>query len=82
MVRAAARIPLRVVRLTVPLEHIAQRLAADVTSGRQDDLAAAAESLAVGEGSGLEDVAISNDQPITAVAEQILAFLGWDKPDA
>jgi len=80
VVRAAVGVPLRVVRLTVPLEHIAQRLAADVTSGRQDDLVAAAESIASGEGAGLEDLIIGNDQPITAVAEQILAFLSWSLP--
>ena len=68
---------MRVVRLTVPLEQIEQRLASDVTSGRRDDLLAAAESLAAGEGAGLEELAVSNDQPITAAAEQILTFLGW-----
>ncbi len=72
--------PLSVVRLTVPLEQIEQRLASDVTTGRRDDLRAAAESLATQEGSGLEDLAISNDQPVTSVAKQILAFLGWE-PD-
>ena len=69
--------PVRVVRLTVPLEQIEQRLVSDVTSGRRDDLLAAAESLAAGEGAGLEELAVSNDQPITAAAEQILTFLGW-----
>jgi len=78
VVRRAAGMPLRVVRLTVPLEQISQRLASDVTSGRQDDLLAVAESLAAGEGVGLEDLAFSNDQPVAAAAEQILAFLGWD----
>jgi adenylylsulfate kinase len=76
-VRAALGLPLRVVRLTVPLAAIEQRLAADVTSGRQDDLREAAAQLAGAEGAGVEDVAISNDRPIGTVAHEILAFLGW-----
>ncbi len=76
-VQAALGLPLRVVRLTVPLAAIEQRLAADVTSGRQDDLREAAAQLAAAEGAGVEDVAISNDRPIAAVAHEILAFLGW-----
>ena len=78
VIRAAVGVPLRVVRLTVPLEQIGQRLAADVTSGRRDDLLAAAESIAAGEGTGLEELAISNDQPIAMVAEQVLTFLRWN----
>ncbi len=41
-VREALGLPLRVVRLTVPLAGIERRLAGDVTSGRRDDLRAAA----------------------------------------
>jgi len=81
VVRRAAGVPLRVVRLSVPLQQIERRLASDVTSGRRDDLIAAAESIAAGEGVGLEELVMSNDQPITAAAEQILAFLGWDSPN-
>lgn len=76
-IREALGLPLRVVRLEVPLAAIEQRLAADVTSGRQDDLHEAAASLAAAEGEGTEDVAISNDRPIGTVAHDILAFLGW-----
>ena len=76
-IRQALALPLRVVRLTVPLAAIEQRLAADVTSGRQDDLREAAAQLAAAEGAGVEDVAISNDRPIGTVAHEILAFLGW-----
>ncbi len=67
-VRAIFGSPLRVVRLTVPLPSIEQRLAHDVTSGRRDDLRAAAVSIATAEGVGVEDVAISNDRPIALVA--------------
>jgi hypothetical protein len=51
-VREALGLPLRVIRLTVPLPVIERRLAGDVTSGRRDDLLAAAASIAAAEGSG------------------------------
>jgi energy-coupling factor transporter ATP-binding protein EcfA2 len=76
-VRQALGMPLRVVRLTIPLSSIERRLAGDVTSGRRDDLRQAASAIAVGEGAGVEDVAVSNDRPIGVVAREVLAFLGW-----
>jgi adenylylsulfate kinase len=76
-VREALGIPLRVVRLEVPLADIERRLASDVTSGRRDDLREAASSIAASEGAGIEDVLISNDRPIGTVARDVLAFLGW-----
>jgi hypothetical protein len=76
-VREAVGLPLRVVRLTVQLPEIQRRLAGDVTSGRRDDLREAASSIAAGEGTGLEDAAISNDRPIEVVAQDVLNFLQW-----
>ena len=76
-VREALGLPLRVVRLTVRLSDIEQRLASDVTSGRRDDLREAAVSIAVAEGTGVEDVTIKNDAPIGVVARQVMKFLGW-----
>ena len=76
-VRAALGLPLRVARLTVPLARIEQRLAADVTSGRRDDLQAAAASIAAAEGTGVEDVVIRNDRPIGIVVREVMTFLGW-----
>jgi hypothetical protein len=76
-VREAVGVPLRVVRLTVPLPDIERRLAADRTSGRGDDLREAAASLAAGEGVGVEDVVIANDRPVAAVAGEVMAWLGW-----
>jgi hypothetical protein len=73
----ALGLPLRVVRLTVPLPVIEQRLASDVTTGRRDDLRAAASSIAAGTGAGVEDVTISNDRPLGEVAHDVLTFLGW-----
>jgi Adenylylsulphate kinase len=76
-IKQALDLPLRVVRLTVPLPAIEQRLASDVTSGRRDDLREAAASIATQEGAGLEDVTISNDRPIGLVAQEVMTFLGW-----
>ena len=76
-VREALGLPLRVTRLTVPLPEIERRLAGDVTSGRRDDLRAAAASIAAAEGTGVEDVVIRNDRPIGVVARDVMTFLGW-----
>ena len=70
-------LPVRVIRLTVPLPVIEQRLASDVTSGRRDDLRDAASSIMAAAGAGVEDVTISKDRPIGAVAQEVMAFLGW-----
>lgn len=75
--RDAVAVPLRVVRLEVPIAEIGRRLAADVTTERQDDLQVAATSVAAREGTGLEDLVVSNDRPVQAVAGEVLAFLGW-----
>jgi adenylylsulfate kinase-like enzyme len=76
-IRAALGLPLKVVRLAVPLDVIEQRLASDVTSGRRDDLREAAEQIAVAEGAGLADLTIVNDRPVGVVAQEIMTFLGW-----
>jgi Adenylylsulphate kinase len=76
-VRKALGLPLRVARLTLGLREIEQRLGGDVTSGRRDDVRAAAESIAAAEGTGVEDVVISNDRPIGVVAQDVMTFLGW-----
>jgi adenylylsulfate kinase-like enzyme len=76
-VREAIGVPLRVVRLTVPLPEIERRLAADLTTERREDLQEAAASIAAGEGVGVEDVAIANDRPVGTVAHEVMAWLGW-----
>jgi hypothetical protein len=76
-VREALGLPLRVVRLAVPLSDIERRLASDVTSGRRDDLREAAVSIAAAEGAGVEDVVISNDRPVGVVARDVMTFLEW-----
>jgi adenylylsulfate kinase len=75
--RAALGLPLRVVRLEAPLAEIERRLAADVTTERRDDLRAAAASIAAAEGTGVEDLLLTNDRPVQAVAREVLTFLGW-----
>jgi energy-coupling factor transporter ATP-binding protein EcfA2 len=76
-VRSALGLPLRVVRLTAGLPDIERRLAQDVTSGRRDDLREAAAAIAAGEGTGVEDITIANDRPVTVVAREVMTFLGW-----
>lgn len=76
-VRDAVGVPLRVVRLTVPLADIQRRLAADVTSGRLDDLRESTLALAASEGNGVEDVAVGNDRTVGAAAREVMRFIGW-----
>ena len=76
-VREATGVSLRVVRLSVPLPDIEQRLAADMTSGRRDDLREAASSIAAGEGVGVEDVTVANDRAVGLVAQEVMTWLGW-----
>jgi adenylylsulfate kinase-like enzyme len=75
--RNELRMPLRIVRLSVPLEEIERRLAADVTAGRKDDLREAAVQLANSKGVGEEDLTVLNDRPIREVAMEVLGWLGW-----
>ncbi len=76
-IQEAVGVPLRVVRLSVPLADIEQRLAADVTTERQEELREAAQQIAAGAGVGVEDVVVANDRPVGIVAQQILTWLGW-----
>ena len=76
-IREAAGVPLRVVRLSVPLPDIERRLAADVTTERQVELREAAKQIAAGEGVGIEDMVLANDRPVAIVAQQIMTWLDW-----
>jgi hypothetical protein len=76
-ISTAMNVPLKVVRLAVPLAVIEQRMASDVTSGRRDDLREAAEQIATAEGVGLEHVTIVNDRPVDFIAQEIVTFLAW-----
>jgi adenylylsulfate kinase-like enzyme len=76
-VREAVGAPLRVVRLSIPLEGIRQRLALDPTSGRADDLREAAAQIAASVGVGVEDLVVANDRPVAVVTAEIMSWLGW-----
>src|SRR5215813_1325336 len=76
-VREAVGVPLRVVRLSVPLPDIERRLAVDVTTERHDDLREAAASIAAAEGVGVEDTVVDNDRPVPVVAREVMTWLGW-----
>jgi adenylylsulfate kinase-like enzyme len=76
-IREAVGVPLRVIRLSVPLPDIEQRLAADVTTERREELREAAQQIEDGEGVGIEDIVLANDRPVRAVAEQVMTWLGW-----
>ena len=75
--RTALDMPMRVVRLTAPLEVIERRLGVHSTSGRHDDLEQARHDLASGSGADLGDVVVDGDRPIREVANEILGWLGW-----
>jgi hypothetical protein len=76
--KAVSPMPLRVVRLDLPLEEIEQRLASDVTSGRQTDLRNAAAWIAASRGQGIGGLAVPNDRAIRTVAVEILDWLAWE----
>lgn len=75
--RAGLPMPLKVIRLTVPLEKIEDRLSHDVTTGRRDDVRKAAVWVAACFGVGIEDLTVPNDRPIREVAIDVLDWLGW-----
>ncbi len=75
--RAELRMPLRVVRLTVPLAEIEKRLRFDPTTGRRADLREAGAWVASSVGVGIEEETVSNERPIGEVAADILGWLGW-----
>ncbi len=76
--RAELPMPLRVVRLSVPLPEIERRLRSDPTTGRQHDLRVATAWVAASRGVGIEDIAVTNDRPVRQVAQGILDWLGWN----
>jgi len=76
--RAAIAMPLRVVRLTLPLEDIRRRAAPDPTMGRAGDLERTEAWLAAGEDPEIADLVVANDRPIQVVANEILDWLAWD----
>jgi hypothetical protein len=82
VLRAAIGVDLRVVRLEAPLAEIRSRLAADVTSGRVDDLAESGRWITEGRGVGIEDLSVDNSGPINAAVTTILRWPGWSSATA
>jgi len=76
-IKEALAVPLRVVRLSVPITEIERRLSADVTSGRKDDLRDAAESIAASAGAGVEDLLIENTRSVQEIAGAVMSWLAW-----
>ena len=77
-VRRAVPVPLRVVRLDVSAQMVADRLSSDPAEERRsDDLRVARRWLATGRGAGLEDLLVPGDQPVRVTSEAICSWLGW-----
>ncbi len=75
-VRAVVGASTTVVELLVPVDEIARRLGDDVTSARGDDLREGEEWLSDPD-RPQPDHRVANDQPIAAVAAQIVEQIGW-----
>jgi hypothetical protein len=76
--RVAVAVPMRVVRLEVSADLIAQRLSIDPTEERrEDDLRVAREWLSARRGVGLEDLVLPGDQPVRQTSEAVCSWLGW-----
>ena len=75
----ALGVPLRVVRLIVPLAEIERRLRASASTEARlrDDLPRAAEWIAEGAGEGIEDLAVENRGSVRQVAAEIVDWLAW-----
>ena len=71
----AVAVPMRVVRLEVPIREIERRLARDPTAGRAADMRVAREWIEAKRGVGLEDLTVDGDRPIREVALEILSLL-------
>jgi dephospho-CoA kinase len=76
-IRAALGWPVRVVRLSASPGVVRQRLGADPTAGRQDDLRQALIWLEQSRGVGLEDITVDGDRDVHEIAAQIMDWLGW-----
>ena len=76
--RVAVAVPMRVVRLEVDADLVAQRLSVDPTEERrEDDLRVAREWLSAHRGVGVEELTLPGDQPVRRTSEAICSWLGW-----
>ena len=60
----------------MPLPDIERRLAADVTTERQEYLREAGRQIAA-KGVGIEDVTVANYRLVAVVVRQVMTWLGW-----
>lgn len=73
----AAAMPIRVVRLTAPIDVIARRLAPSPTTGRQGNIATARAAVAAANAGVPGDLTVDSNRPVRDVARDILSWLGW-----
>jgi hypothetical protein len=69
----AVGMPMKVVRLDVPIEVIEQRIG----HGRSEELEVARAALAAGRLDAVGDLALAGDRPVAELATEIRAWLGW-----
>jgi hypothetical protein len=74
---AAIDMPMRVVRLSAPIEVIERRLAAIPTTGRRADLDQVRRAVADDTGEGIGDLTLDSDRPVGELAIEILDWVGW-----
>jgi hypothetical protein len=75
--REAVGVPLKVVRLRVEASVVRARLEGDPNSSRADDLARALERLEEGEDGTNVDAEVDADAPVSILAAEVLAAIGW-----
>jgi hypothetical protein len=76
-IRRALAMPLRVVRLTAPVQILEGRLGNSPTKSQVDDFERVRDWLARGVGVGIEEAEIENTGPIRATALKVLDVMGW-----
>lgn len=81
-IRDTLDMPVRVVRLTAPLETVHRRLANEPTTGRDEDRRRTDAWLASDDDAmPAADLVIANTGSIPATAEAVLAWTGWLEDD-
>jgi adenylylsulfate kinase len=75
-IRRALGMPMKIVRLTAPIEVIEQRIGA----GREDELEVVRAALASPAIDEIGDLVLDGERPIAGLAREILDWLGWIEP--
>ena len=71
-IRGALGMPMKVVRLTAPIEVIEQRI-----DGREEELEVVRAALASPATDDVGDLVLDGERPIAGLAREILDWLGW-----